>query len=510
MAYDHMLRNLYQTVMHPGTHFRQKVLSSMVWVYGLQMSTQTLQMIRTFILARWLDPEAFGRIGIVMMVFAALNVLSETGFDRALIQKKEMNRGHLDTAWSLTILRGLLRAMVLIAVAPLIADFYDSPRVGLLIRVIALGSVFSGFINIGVVYLPRDIQFKQNTLYQFGAAVAGFVMTVGAAYVLRNALAVVIGLVAQTAAACLLSYRVHPFRPRWGIDWGKARELYSFGFWIFAFSIAVYLTQQYDKMVVPKLLTVEMLGYYVMAFTIARFPASMTGVVSRVLYPVFCRVQDDSARLQKSFSLIMQALPVIALPLCLGLAVGAEPLIRVLGAKWLPAVPVLRLLVLSTMVRTLTSPFGSMLNARGKPKLSFFIVLVRVLVMMLLIPPLTVHAGWGMKGTAAAVLISSLTSLPFILHYCKQQAGFRYGDWLSAIAGPALAALVMVGAGGAALYWGPVGVWPRFLTMGLAMAVTYVGAMYVIHRLRPLPVFDYLQQILFTRSEGSGLETDDV
>ena len=128
-----------------------------LWVFSLRITQQALIVLRLVILARLLSPNDFGLMGIALLTMAVIESLSQTGFDVALIQRKERIEDYLDTAWTVEILRGLTLFGILQVLASPAAKFFGSPDAEMLIRVVGLSLVFKGFLNIGTVFFRKEL-----------------------------------------------------------------------------------------------------------------------------------------------------------------------------------------------------------------------------------------------------------------------------------------------------------------------------------------------------------------
>jgi len=114
-------------LFEPGQTLSQRVVRGGFWVFALRIASQVLFLIRTIVLARVLAPGDFGLMGIALLAMSALGPFSQTGFQAALIQKKEDIEDYLDTVWTVSALRGLVLFAILYLAAPYIALFFDTP-----------------------------------------------------------------------------------------------------------------------------------------------------------------------------------------------------------------------------------------------------------------------------------------------------------------------------------------------------------------------------------------------
>lgn len=117
---------------------KSRVIKSGGWVFGGKVAGQGLSLLRMIILARLLAPRDFGLFGIVMLALATMRTFTNTGFDQALIQRQDETEGHLDTAWTIQILRGFVLAGAVFLAAPLLASFFNEPLATPMLRVVCL------------------------------------------------------------------------------------------------------------------------------------------------------------------------------------------------------------------------------------------------------------------------------------------------------------------------------------------------------------------------------------
>ncbi|MBW2000976.1 MAG: oligosaccharide flippase family protein, partial [Deltaproteobacteria bacterium] len=147
----------------------KKVIRGGIWVFALRFTNRGLGFVRTIILARLLAPSDFGLLGIAMLAIAALETFSQTGFQAALIQKKENVESYLDTAWTVSAVRGIMLFFILFFCAPIVAQFFKSPQATLVIKVIAISTLISGFRNIGILFFQKELEFNKQFIYELSA-----------------------------------------------------------------------------------------------------------------------------------------------------------------------------------------------------------------------------------------------------------------------------------------------------------------------------------------------------
>ena len=390
-----------------GGLFR-RVVKGGFWVFAFSGSQEIIAIARLVILARLLSPNDFGLAGMAILALATLDALTQMGFDVALIQKKDDARTYLDTAWTVGVLRGGAIFVVLLGAAPYVAGFFRSPEVTNLVRVIGFSILAQSFANIGVVYFRKELEFRKQFLWQFSGRLADFCVAVAVAFTLRNVWALVLAFVAGDAAKLLLSYLLHPYRPRLRIEMKRARELFRFGKWMWGSSVLVLLLTQIDNGVVGRVIGAATLGLYQLARRIANLPASeIAHVISNVTFPAYAKLQDRPEALRGAYRMVLEVTALVTLPVAGALAVLApEITVTFFGDKWLPAAGAIRLLAVWGVLNALFSTAGQVLLAVGMPRSLSTYQLIQVITMAVLVYPMS--ANWGITGTSLAVALAAI------------------------------------------------------------------------------------------------------
>lgn len=390
----------------PKERLSRRVVKSGVWVVSLRITERILYVARLVILARILAPSDFGLLGIAMLATMTLENFSKTGFEAAIIQKKENVKGYLNSAWTVGIIRGVLLFSILYFLAPYVAIFFESPQAKSIIRVLGFSFLIQAFTNIGIVYFKKELEFSKQFIYQLSGTLADFIVAVSAALLLRSVWALVFGLIAGNAVRLIASYIVHPYRPHLSLDLRKVKELFGFGKWVLGSSLLVFLITQGDDILVGKLLGVTMLGFYQMAYRISNTPATeITHVISQVTFPAFSKLRDNLPNLRDAFLKVLQLTAFLSFPIAGLIFVLAPDFTRIfLGEKWMPMVPAMQILVLAGLTRSVAASSGFLFYAIGMPKKDTKLQVLRLIVLAICIYPFTVN--WGITGASLAVLLS--------------------------------------------------------------------------------------------------------
>ena len=405
---------------HKPESLSRRVVRGGLWIITLRIINRGLSLIRTVILARLLAPEDFGLLGIALLSLSTLETFSQTGFQPALIQKKANVKPYLDTAWTVSAIRGTFLFCILFSSATPIAKFFNSPEATQVIRVIALFSLLSGLRNTGVIFFRKELEFNKQFYYEFSATCTDLIVAVILAFVLRNVWALVWGGLAANLTRLFMSYVLHPYRPKLRFQKEKFRELFGFGKWVLGSSLVVFLITQGDDIFVGKMLGVTALGFYQIAYAISNLPATeITHVISQVTFPAYSKLQDQPAKLREAYLRVLQLTAFLSIPLTVGIIVLAPQFIQILLAeKWLPAVPAIQVLALAGLLRSIAATSGYLFYALGKVKIDTMLQILRLTILASLIYPLAIK--FQLLGVSTAVVASIfLSNIGFIFMTLK-------------------------------------------------------------------------------------------
>jgi O-antigen/teichoic acid export membrane protein len=402
------LEAFYRFLVGTGGSMSGQIARGGVWVFAAYGLVQVLSLVRSVILARLLTPADFGLMGMASLSLALLAVFTDTGIWPVLIQRSELDQPTLNTAWLISAARGIVLGFVTLAAAPWVGRFFEAPLLVPMLRVMALSFVLAGFNSLGLILLQKQLDFRTLAAVNLATSVVNLVAATVAAFLLRSVWALVIGTLTGSLAALLLSYLVHPFRPQWRFDRGRARGLFGFGKFLTASTIVNYVLTQGDDAYVGKVLGSEALGFYGLAYRLSNLPAtSISHVLNQVTLPAYSAMQHDLDRLRLTYLRILKLTALVVFPMAAGLFGLAPFVVGVLyGEKWLPMVPAFQILCLFGLERAIGSVSAPIFLALGKPDIGLRVSLVKLVTMVLCIVPLT--AQYGIVGTSIAVTLSAI------------------------------------------------------------------------------------------------------
>lgn len=397
--------------------YTKEAFKGVSWVGTFRVTTRGVSFVRTIVLARILAPSQFGVFGIATLILSFLEILSETGVNVVLIQKKEKIADYIDTAWIVSIVRGAIISLVLVLCAPLISKFFNSPESMPLIYLISLVSLIRGFINPSIVNMQKELRFKKEFWFRFVIFAFDATVAVIVSLATRDASGLVFGLIAGAILELVMSFVLIPEKPRLAFDKTRIAEVVSKGKWITGAGIFQFAFRQGDDAVVGRVLGESSLGIYQVAYKICTLPISeVTDVFNRVVFPVYTKIAHDTKRLKRAF--LRTTAVVLALSSAMGMILfifGEQLVPVVLGDKWSGVVPLIKILSIFGIVQAITNSANSLMLAVEKQKYLTNTTLVSVAAMFLSIFPLTNR--FGIIGSSMAPLVGSVAAAPLTALY---------------------------------------------------------------------------------------------
>ncbi len=409
---------------------------------GLRWSIRLTGLVSTIILARLLIPADFGIVAMAMVVVGMLEILNQTGQKLAIIRHSEPTRAHYDTAWTLSVIVGLLIGAVIVILAPFTSFYFHEPRMVPVMQWLALRAVIGGFENIGTVDFRRDLRFDRFFRYNMYAKVVSFCVTIVLAIIWRNYWALVAGIISSQLALNIASYVMHPYRPRFSL--AKVGEIGAFSGWTLFRTIGIYLNTQIDQIAVGGVFGASIMGRYSVAADLASSPLDeINGPMVAVLYPVMSRVQRDPERLRALYLRTLCWSAIICASASVGVTLVAHDMVRfVLGEKWLVAEPLVGWLALSAGLLGLSSGAYTAFDALGKPHLGARMQWVRLFFLVAAIIPVAIIAKHPPVIAATRMAVTAVF-MPTLFFAVGREVGVSWRGYLQALWRPFVAAAVM-------------------------------------------------------------------
>lgn len=386
-----------------------------IWTLGGYGASQVLRMANSLIVSRLVIPDIFGVMTIVNTFLQGLQMFSDVGIRPSIIQSKRGNDPvFLNTAWTISAIRGTLLWLVACAAAwPLSLFFSNVPQLAVILPVSGLTALVSGFMSTSMATANRQFAFGRLTILDLVLQIlsTGSVILY-AKYYSPTPWAFVIGSLVNAVGGLIASHFILPgIKHRFMIDRDCARELMRFGRWIFLSTAITFLSVQSDRIVLGKLAPIAVVGLYNIASMWSRLPAEVFQKLAMgVFFPIMSSA-INSATFNPETIRKMRGSMLLPVAIGCGAVVAiAKPTIELMYLPtYAEAGPLLAILAISTWIGTIQYTYGAVLLAAGKPKYITFGTAGKTILFLAAAFPL--YFNWGARGIAAAVCVSEVAAL---------------------------------------------------------------------------------------------------
>lgn len=387
---------------------RQSVIHGAVWLGSARMVMSLLNAVGIVVLARILTPDDFGIVAITMAVVTVIVAITEAAFHQALVQCREPTQAHVDTVWTMSLLRaGLILAVIWAAAWPL-SEAYGDARLASVFLVAGVTGAFMEFYNPLLTLATRELRFRPLATFQIGQKAAGLGLAIAFALVFGNFWGIILGNAVGTLVASLASYLILPYRPTFTLS--RVREIWGFSGWMFLNQLCETLNWRVDQLAIGLTVTKAEMGFYSVADNFAAIPSrELAFPLRNALFPGLSRVASQPAKLRKAFLEAQAGTALLTAPVAIGLALLAKPAVDLLlGVRWAMAVPLLQLLAVTYAFDTFITVVRPLGMAMGETKYLFLRQLAALFVRIPLILGGLILGG--LVGAAAGRALSSLVN----------------------------------------------------------------------------------------------------
>lgn len=456
----------------------KKMAKGAAWMVVAKIVERGIGLVSTIILARLLVPADFGLVALAMVIIAILEMLGAFSFDIMLIQRQHADRSYYDTAWTFDVIVGLVSGLALALLARPAAAFYSDARLESIIYVLILYPVVTGFTNIGVVAFRKDMEFHKEFKYVTARKLISFTVTLIMALTFRNYWALVVGNITGRSAGVVLSYLVHPYRPKLSLS--RRHEMFHFSKWLFLNNIINFFNTKATDMVIGKLSGARALGLFSIAFEISNMPTTeLVAPINRAVFPGYAKMSEDVSTLRAGYFDVLGLITLLSVPIALGIAATSDIFVPlVLGAKWIETIPLIQILAFNGLLYSLQSNIGTVYIVMNRPHI---ITLIMSIYSVVLVSSLIVGVRLaGSVGAAFGLLICTVFLIPANLHFAGKLLQLHFHDFVSVMWRPFFAGITMYAAVYLQkLYIGHAGsdstMFAELLLMVITGAVVYCG-----------------------------------
>jgi len=458
----------------------QKTATGVAWITSFQIARQLLQIVSVSVLARRIPPAAYGLVGMAVLVTNLLETIRDTGTGTALVREREMPDELASTGFWLNCITGGAVTLLLILASWPAARFFHEPRVATILQFLSISFFMGALSVVPMALISRAMEFRKLAFAQTLGAICATVTAISIALAGGQVSALVAANLVASFTTMVAVWKLAPIRVLAVFRVPDAKRILAFGSHLSGYYVLNYFSRNADNVLVGRFLGSAPLGFYQMGYMLMTYPLLSFGLMlGQVVYPAMANFPDDHERFRAAYLRTCRLVGLITIPVMFGLAVTAQPFVRVfLGPKWLPVAGLLLVFAPLGALQTLYDPTSLIYNTQGRSDLllrwQIFASTAYVLSFM-------VGLRWGIRGVATSyaivwtALLYPALAIPFRLVGLSVKTFFgamwpslSYGVVMAVVAGGWLHGLRRMGIQNAAV---------QLLTTAAVGALVYTGLM---------------------------------
>ncbi|MEO0458714.1 MAG: MOP flippase family protein, partial [Cyanobacteria bacterium P01_A01_bin.114] len=390
---------------------QQQAIKGVLWSSLQNWGRQALFFITFLVLARYLGPETFGLVSLATVFIHLIQALLGQGFADAIIQRKELDPEHLDTAFWCNLGIGIVLFILGLTTAQTIAASFKEPDLQPIIQWMSCLVILSSLNTTQQAILRRRLDFKALAARQLLGQTVGSIVAITMAIAGYGVWSIVAQQIVASLVGTALLWKISNWRPGFRVSKRHFHDLFAFGINVVGLNILTFLNVRGDDLLIGYFLGSRALGFYSVAYKLlVTLTQLLTDTVRQVVLPTFAKLQDDPARMRQAFYKATELVGFAALPAFCGMAILApELVIGLFGEQWQQSIPVMQLLAFVGLLRTVFNFAGAVIMAMGKPSWAFLLMLSETITQLI---AFAIAVQWGIVAVAIALLVASYLFAP--------------------------------------------------------------------------------------------------
>ena len=386
------------------------VVTNFIWNLMERWGAQGVTFIVSIILARLLEPSVYGIVALATVFTAILGVFIDSGLGSALVQKKDADDKDFSTVFFFNITMCSVLYIIVFFLAPLIASFYKMPELTPVVRVSSLTLIISGFKNILISVIQRNLKFKKFFFATLGGTIGAAVVGITMAFLGFGVWALIAQSLFNSSVDTIILWITVGWRPKKYFSFARLKVLLPFGVRMLGTTLIGTLYLKLRDLIIGKKYSATDLAFYTKG---SGWPnllfVNIGGAVDSVIFPVISRAQDDLLLVRNIMSRTIRINTYVVFPLLVGLALCAEPAVSIiLTPKWLPIVEYMRIFCFTSACDAVHNTQINMIRSIGKSKLYLRIdIIKKVIGFLILLIAMTI----SVKAIAYSLLLTKIIEL---------------------------------------------------------------------------------------------------
>ncbi|WP_353779887.1 oligosaccharide flippase family protein [Winogradskyella sp. 3972H.M.0a.05] len=368
---------------------------------------QVVAIVLNIVLARLLLAEDFGIVALSTTYIGFIAVFTNISFGSSVIHFADMNKNQISTLYWLDLMTKVFSFLIVFFTAQFVADYYEKPELTNIIRATSLFILLYPFFIVQHKILERDLKFNITSKIIVIATVLSAVVAIVGAFCGLGVYALVLQVLSLTFFRLIFTLKYCKWRPNFYFKFNEVREMFWYSLKYDLGNGFQYITRNIDYLIMGKLFSSKIIGYYAFSYNIMYTPVKrVSNVFNDILFPSLSKVKDDLQKMKIGYFKSKQLVAMIVFPVMTLVALNAELIIEfVFGSKWLEAVPIIRILCFAGAFQSITQFTSAVFASLGKPEITTYISVVRTI---MTIAAIVIGSFYGILTVVWLLLISKI------------------------------------------------------------------------------------------------------
>jgi O-antigen/teichoic acid export membrane protein len=398
-------------------------------------------MMATIVLARLLSPEDYGLIGMVAILINFVSMFQYLGLSTATVKWSELNHQQVSTLFWVNMFLSAAIMLITIASGPLLAWFYEEPRLIGITAGYGVTILFAGLAIQHEAILTRQMRFTSIAVIEVLALVSGFLSAIVAAWHGARYWSLVLNQLVTTVVIVVGVWIVCRWRPGLPARAAGVRSMLSYGGNLAGFHFMTYFARNLDNALIGKFWGPYQLGMYSRAYQMLLMPMQQINApLAAVAVPALSRLADSPERYRTAYLKILEKIAMITMPGVVFMIATSDWLVLfVLGPHWREAGRIFMLLGVAAIIQPVTRTVLWLFTTQGRSREIF-----KWGLMSAAIAVVSIVAGlpWGATGVAASYAVTDLCVVtPLLFWYVGRKGPVRAADFYRTITPAACASI---------------------------------------------------------------------
>ena len=386
-----------------------------------------MQFLLQIVLARLLTPKDYGIVGILVVFLYIANTFIDCGFTSALIQNQKRTEKDFSTAFYFNLIISLCAYIFLFMAAPYIADFYNLPILKSVTRILSLTLPISAISAVNRTKLQINLNFKTQTKVTLTSVILSGIIGIILAYKGFGVWALVVQAVSNSMFDTTLLFLFVKWFPKEKFSLDAFKRIYNFGIKLLAPNLIDTFYHNMYPLIIGKFYSPTDLGFFSKGKQFAYIPDAITnGILDRVTFPVFAKVQNDLEKLFNIYRKYLRLISSVYAPAILILCAVAKPfIIFLIGDKWMGAVIIMQIFCISCIFDCVIDVNLNFLYVKGNTNIVLKLAIIKKIIAFIIL--LTFFkCGFSVIGLCWGQVLYTQIAVFLNTYYTKKILGFSY------------------------------------------------------------------------------------